>query len=220
MPNFDTPTAITAVVEIPAGRIQLVAADRTDTVVEIRPADAAKSRDVKLAEQTTVGFADGVLRIEATAKNQFLGPSGTVEVTVQLPAGSRVEAKAASAEFRAAGRFGDVTFEGAQGSIKIDEASGVRVTTSAGDVTVGRLTGPAEINTAKGDIRISEAVRGKAVLTTQAGEITVDAAAGTSATLDAGTTYGRVHNTLTNTGDPELHIHATTAYGDITARSH
>jgi DUF4097 and DUF4098 domain-containing protein YvlB len=219
MPSFATPTAITAVIEIPAGRIQLIAADRADTAVEVRPADPAKSRDVKVAEQTSVDFADGVLRIAASAKNQFLGASGSIELTVQLPAGSRAEVKAASTEFRAAGRLGGVTFEGAQATIKIDEATGVRVTTSAGDVSVGRLTGPAEINTAKGDITITEAVRGKVVLTTQAGEITVGAAAGVSAALDAGTTYGRIDNALTNAGNVELHIHATTAYGDITARS-
>src|ERR1700754_2888707 len=114
MPNFETPTAITAVVEIPAGRIQLVAADRADTTVEVRPADPSKSRDVKAAEQTRVEFADGVLHVETVAKNQLLGPSGAVEVTAQRPAGSRVESRAASADFRAVGRFGEVTFEGAQ----------------------------------------------------------------------------------------------------------
>jgi DUF4097 and DUF4098 domain-containing protein YvlB len=174
---------------------------------------------VKVAERTVVEFADGVLRIEAPAKNQFLGASGSVEVTVQLPSGSRAEVKAADAEFRAVGRFGDVSFEGAQASIKVDEATGVRVTTSAGDISVGRLTGPAEINTAKGDIHVTEAVRGKVVLATQAGEIVVGAAAGVSAALDAGTTYGRIDNALQNAGDPQLHIHATTAYGDITAGS-
>jgi DUF4097 and DUF4098 domain-containing protein YvlB len=220
MPSFETPTAITAIVEIPAGRIQLIAADRTDTTVEVLPTDPTKSRDVKVAEQTRVEFADGVLRVETAAKNQLFGPSGTVEVTVQLPAGSRVDAKAAGADFRAVGRFGDVAFEGAQATIKVDEAAGVRVTVSVGDVTIGRLTGPAAINTVKGDIRITEAVSGTAVLTTQAGEIAVDAAAGVSATLDAGTTYGRVHNALKNTegADAPLHIHATTAYGDIVAR--
>lgn len=221
MQTFDTPTRITAVLDIPAGRVQLIAADRADTTVEIRPADASKSRDVKVAEQTKVRYGDGVLRIEATAKNQILGSSGFIEVTVQLPAGSRVEAKAASADLRAVGRFGDVTFEGAHGAIKIDEASGVHLTTAAGDVTVGRLNGPAEISTAKGDIRIAEAVRGTVVLRTQAGDVSVGAAHGASATLDAGTTYGRIHNSLKNTdgGAAVLTIHATTAHGDIDARS-
>ncbi|WP_262284144.1 DUF4097 domain-containing protein [Micromonospora sp. MA102] len=221
MQTFDTPTPITAVLDIPAGRVQLIAADRADTTVDVRPADAAKSRDVKVAEQTRIHYADGVLRIEATARNQILGSSGFIEVTVQLPAGSRVQVKAASADLRAAGRFGDVTFEGAHGALTIDEAAGVRLTTAAGDVTVGRLHGPAEITTAKGDIRIAEAARGTVVLRTQAGDISVAAAHGVSASLDAGTTHGRIHNSLTNTGGTAagLTIHATTALGDIDARS-
>ena len=166
MQKFDTPAPISAVLDIPAGRIQFIAADRADTTVEVLPADASKGRDVKAAEQTTVEYGDGVLRIEASpAKNRILGSSGSIEVTVQLPAGSRVEAKAASAEFRGVGRLGDVAFEGAHGSVKLDEAASARLTLLAGDVSVGRLGGPAEISTQKGDIRIAEAVRGTVVLT-------------------------------------------------------
>ena len=91
MQKFDTPTPISAILEIPAGRIQFIAADRADTTVEVLPADASKGREVKAAEQTTVEYGDGVLRIEASAKNQILGSSGFIEVTVQLPAGSRIE---------------------------------------------------------------------------------------------------------------------------------
>ena len=129
MQKFDTPAPISAVLDIPAGRIRFIAADRADTTVEVLPANASKGRDVKAAEQTTVEYGDGVLRIEASpAKNQILGPSGSIEVTVQLPAGSRIEAKAASAEFRGVGRLGDVAFEGAHGAVKIDEAASVRLT--------------------------------------------------------------------------------------------
>ena len=171
MQKFDTPAPISAVLDIPAGRIQLIAADRADTTVEVLPADASKSRDVKAAEQTDGRpTRDGVLRIEAPAKNRILGASGSIEVTVQLPAGSRVEAKAASAEFRGVGRLGDVAFDGAHGSVKLDETASVRLTILAGDVSVGRLGGPAEISTAKGDIRITEAVRGTVVLRTEAGD--------------------------------------------------
>jgi len=220
MQKFDTPAPISAVLDIPAGRVRFIAADRADTTVEVLPADASNGRDVKVAEQTTVEYGDGVLRIEASAKNRILGSSGSIEVTVQLPAGSRVEAKAASAEFRTVGRLGDVAFDGSQASIKLDEAASARLTTLAGDVSVGRLGGAAEIRTGKGDIRIAEAVRGTVVLRTEDGAISVDAAAGVSASLDAGTTYGRIHNALKNTeGAADLDIHATTARGDITARS-
>jgi DUF4097 and DUF4098 domain-containing protein YvlB len=220
MQTFNTPAAISAVLDIPAGRVQLIAAERADTIVEVRPVDASKSRDVKTAEQTQIVYADGVLKIVASAKNQLFGPSGFIEVTVRLPAGSRVEAKTASGEFRGVGRLGEVAFEGAQGDVKIDEAASARLILQAGDITVGRLTGPAEITTQKGNINITEAVRGKVVLSTQAGDISVDAAAGVSASLDAGTSSGRISNALKNAGgDVELDIHATTAYGNIAARS-
>jgi DUF4097 and DUF4098 domain-containing protein YvlB len=220
MQKFDTPAPISAVLDIPAGRVQFIAADRADTTVEIRPADASKGRDVKAAEQTKTGYSDGVLRIEAPAKNQYFGSTGAIEVTVKLPAGSRVQAKAASAEFRVVGRLGDVTFEGAYGQTKVDEAASARITAVAGDVSVGRLTGAAEISTTKGDIRVAEAVRDTVVLRTQAGAISVGAAPGVSAALDASTASGRISNGLKNDGAAQLDIHATTSYGDITARSH
>ena len=217
--KFDTPGPISAVLDVPAGRVQFIAADRADTAVEVLPADALTGRDVRAAEQTTVDYAGGVLRIETLAKNQYLGPSGSIEVTVQLPAGSRVEAKAAGAEFRAVGRLGDVAVEGAYRQIKLDEAASVRLTAIDGDVEVGRLNGPAEISTARGDIRIAEAARGTVVLRTQSGDISVSAAAGVSAALDAGTGHGRISNALKNDGTAELDIRATTSHGDITARS-
>ncbi|MGW5266249.1 DUF4097 family beta strand repeat-containing protein [Microbispora sp. NPDC004025] len=222
MQKFDTPAPISVVLDVPAGRVQFIAADRADTVVEVLPANAAKGRDVKAAEQVEVEYGDGVLRIEAPeGKSRILGPSGSIEVTVRLPAGSRVEAKVAAAEFRAVGRLGDVAVEGAYGAITLDEAANARLTAAAGDISVGRLNGPAEISTGKGDIRIAEAVRGTVVLRTEAGEVSVGAAAGVSASLDAGTSHGRIRNALSNTrgADAQLDIHATTAYGDIVARS-
>ncbi|MEV0235673.1 DUF4097 family beta strand repeat-containing protein [Nonomuraea sp. NPDC050786] len=219
MQTFATPAPISAVLDIPAGRVRFVAADRADTAVEVRPANASKSRDVKAAEETTVEYADGVLRIEAPVKNQYFGPSGSIELTVELPAGSRVEARTAGAELRTVGRLGDVSFEGAYGKIKIDETASLRLTTSDGDVEVGRLGGPAQISTASGDIRIAEATGGKVVLGTQSGDISIAAAAGVSAALDAGTSHGRITNALKNDGTAELDIHATTSNGDIIARS-
>ncbi|CAL9458394.1 DUF4097 family beta strand repeat-containing protein [Streptomyces sp. enrichment culture] len=220
MQKFDTPAPISAVLAVPAGRVQLIAADRADTTVEVRPADPGKNRDVQAAEQTTVTYADGVLRIDAPQpRNQLVGPTGSLEVTVRMPAGSHVEARAAATELRGVGRLGDIAFDGAYRRIKLDEAASVRLTATDGDVEVGRLGGPADISTARGDIRIAEAVRGKVRLHTQSGDITVGAAAGVSAALDAGTGYGRVSNALRNDGTVHLDIRATTSQGDITARS-
>ncbi|MFF9341422.1 MULTISPECIES: DUF4097 family beta strand repeat-containing protein [unclassified Streptomyces] len=222
MQTFATTAPIAARIAVPAGHIRLIAADRADTTVDIRPANPSKNRDVKAAEATTATYADGVLHITAPeAGNQLFGASGTVEITVQLPAGSSVDAKAAAGELRGVGRLGDVAFEAAQGPVKLDEAASARLTLQDGDITIGRLDGSAELTTARGDLSVAEAAAGTVVLTTQSGSITVGAARGTSATLDAGTAYGRVVNALRNAEGKGagLALRATTSHGDITARS-
>ncbi|MYS63243.1 DUF4097 family beta strand repeat protein [Streptomyces sp. SID5473] len=165
------------------------------------------------------GVALAAASVAGPAEKQGPGPSGAVEVTVKLPAGSRVEAKTAGAELRTVGRLGDIAFDGAYHQVKLDEAASLRLTAVDGDVEVGRLGGAAEISTARGDIRIAEALGGTVVLGTRSGDITVAAASGVSAALDAATTYGRVSNTLKNNGTAELDIRATTSHGDITTRS-
>jgi hypothetical protein len=219
MHTFDTPAPVRVVLAVPAGRVRFAATDRADTGVEVRPADPAKTRDVHSAEHTAVTYADGVLHIQTGEPKSALLGHGAVEVTVQLPTGSYVQARTEACGLLATGRLGDVAFDGAYREISIEEAASVRLTAVDGDVEVGRLTGPAQISTARGDIRITEAVRGALELRTQMGSITVGAAAGVSAALDAGTTHGRVSNSLKNTGTTELDIRATTSHGDITARS-
>ncbi|WP_406286729.1 hypothetical protein [Streptomyces sp. NBC_00209] len=221
MPKFDTPAAVTAHVDIPAGSIRFIAADRADTVVEVLPADATKSRDAKAAGRVEVAYADGVLDIRAAkeGRNRLLGDSGAVEITVQLPAGSHVEAKAGAAEFRGVGRLGDVVFEGGYRSVKVDEAASARIAAHDGAVIVRRLTGPGDLSTQRGDVTVEEATRGELTLSTQLGDIRVGAARGVPAVLDAGTVVGRIDNALMNDGAPALAIRATTTKGDITARS-
>ncbi|MER5639106.1 DUF4097 family beta strand repeat-containing protein [Kitasatospora sp. NPDC002227] len=219
MQTFTTTAPITAVLDIPAGRIQLIATDRTDTTVEVRPADPAKNRDVQAAERAVVSCTDGVLRIHTTPPKNELTGSGSLEVSVKLPAGSSLEARTAGSELRTVGRLGDITFDGAYRHIKIDEATSLHLTAVDGDVEVARLTGPARITTARGDITVTEAHRGTLDLRTQYGHIAVAATPGAWATLHADTTLGTITDTLKNNGTTELTIHATTAHGDITARA-
>ncbi|WP_150250574.1 DUF4097 family beta strand repeat-containing protein [Nocardiopsis deserti] len=220
MHTLPTPAPITTVLNLPAARIHIIAADRTDTTVQIQPANPSKNRDVQAAEQTTVTHDDGVLHIQTpTPKHQAFGPSGSIEVTIQLPTGSHLQAKAASAQLRGVGRLGNVTLEAAQGPVKLDETASAHLTLLDGDISIGHLNGPAQISVQKGDIDIAQATHGTVALRTESGDITISAAPGASAALNAGTPYGRVHNALKNDGATALDIHATTSHGDITARS-
>jgi hypothetical protein len=221
MQKFDTTGPVSVVLDIPAGSVRLIATDRADTVVEVLAADASKKRDAKAAEQTTVECRDGVLRIATAEAGKVLGSSGSLQVTIELPAGSHVEGKAGAAELYTTGRLGDLAFEGGYRTVEIDEAASARLKVHMGEVSIGRLTGPAQIHNGKGDITVAEAVSGTVEVSTDMGNLSVAAAHGVSATLDAGTSYGRVSNSLRNADGAAaaLNIKATTSHGGITATS-
>ena len=42
MPTFETPQPIAVTVDVFLGHVEIIASDRTDTVVEVRPSDPAK----------------------------------------------------------------------------------------------------------------------------------------------------------------------------------
>jgi Toastrack DUF4097 len=221
MQNFTTPSPVFVSLDIPAGSIRLIATDRTDTRVEVLPADASKRRDVKAAQQTAVDFRDGVLSIATPEANRVLGSSGALRVTVELPTGSRIEGKAGAAELHASGRLGKVDFEGGYRGVSVEEAESAQLAVHTGDVTIVRLAGAARIRSGKGDITIAEARTGRVELHTGMGDLSITAARGVSGILDAGTARGRIANGLRNTDGAAagLTIKATTSHGDITAAS-
>ena len=221
MQKFETPSPVTVVLDIPAGQIRLVASERADTTVEVLPQDASKRRDAKAAEQTTVEFAEGVLRIATADASKVLGSSGSLDVTIALPAGSRIEGKAGAAELYSTGRLGAVSFDGAYRTVELDEIGGGNIKMHLGELTIAKLTGSAQLRNAKGDITIAEAVAGSVELHTDSGNLAIAAARGVSGTLDAGTGHGRITNSMQNAegAGAGLAVKATTSHGDITATS-
>lgn len=180
MPTFDTPEPIVATIDSGAGHIWITASDRADTVVEVRPTDESREADVKAAEQTVVDYAAGRLAVRAP-KSRFhtlVGPSSrwSVDVTVELPTGSRVDATAA-AEIRVAGRIGDSTFNSAAGSFRLDRTGRLKLRTGVGDISVAEAAGDVEVSTGSGRIWLGE-IDGNAVAKSSHGEITVGDATG------------------------------------------
>ncbi|WP_073952130.1 DUF4097 family beta strand repeat-containing protein [Streptomyces kebangsaanensis] len=176
MPSFDTPEAISATAHVEAGSIQLIAGDRLDTVVEVRPRDPEKELDVRTADQTEVTYASGVLTVRTPKPNLF-GRTGTVDVTVDLPTGSRVDMTGAWAQVLGEGRLGEVRVKTSSGDVRLDTTGPLRLTASHGSITVGRVEGTAEVTTSSGSLRVG-LVDGPAVLKNSHGTTTVGAATG------------------------------------------
>jgi hypothetical protein len=182
MPTFQTPKPITVAVDVPSGDITMVASDRTDAVVEVRPVDTASKADVRAAEQLRVAFADGKLTVEAPKKWKSFTPFGgnpSVSVTVEVPIGSALDATLAMGRLVSVGEFGQCDLE-----------------VCAGDIVVERPSGSVSAKTAKGDIRVDGAARGKLRLETSMGDLEVGIRPGSAARLEVNALYGSVQNRM------------------------
>jgi DUF4097 and DUF4098 domain-containing protein YvlB len=156
VPTFDTPQPITATVEIAAGSVRLVAGDRADTVVEVRPRDESRSHDVKAADQVRVRFKNGTLAV-ASQRGFSFPRRGAVVVDIALPSGSRLQASAASANITADGQYGDCKFASASGDLEVGSVVGnLKADTASGGITVQDINGSASVSTASGDATIGD----------------------------------------------------------------
>lgn len=178
MPSFDTPETISVTARVEAGSIQFTAGDRLDTVVEVRPRDPKKDLDVKAADQTEVTYTGGTLTVRTPKGNLLgLGRTGTVDVTVELPTGSRVDMTGAWAQVLGEGRLGEVRVKTSSGDVRLDTTGPLHLTAAHGSITVDRIEGTAEITTSSGSVRVG-LVDGSAVLKNSHGTTTVGAATG------------------------------------------
>ena len=181
MPTFDTPEPISVTVELGVGDLRIVASDRTDTMVEVRPSDAASKADVTAAEQTRVEYAGGWLLIKAPKSWRQLTPRGggeSIDVQVELPAGSQLRGETGVAALRCQGRLGECRYKTGVGDIQLDQAGAVQLRTGVGDLTVEQADGDAELTTGSGSVRIDH-IDGAAVVKnsngdTWIGEVTGD----------------------------------------------
>ncbi|WP_433663705.1 hypothetical protein ACQPW1_17275 [Nocardia sp. CA-128927] len=182
MPTFQTPEPISVAVDVPSGNVQVIASDRTDTVVEILPTNPAKKADVRAAEQAQIDFAAGTLTVQTPKDWRSYGPLGgtpSIEVTIEVPNGSALKATAALGRLLVTGELGDCDLE-----------------VSAGDIAVERPHGSVTAKTAKGNIRVSEAARGVLRLETSVGELEVGIRPGSAARLETNALSGTVQNLM------------------------
>jgi hypothetical protein len=192
MSTFDTPQPITATVEIAAGSVRLVATDRDDTSVEVRPRDESRSQDVKAAEHVRVDFKNGTLAV--LGNHGFSLPRrGSVVVDIALPTGSRLNASVVSAQLTADGEYADCKLASVSGDLTVTSATGnIKADTVSGAIHVGRATDSATLSTVSGDATFGEL----------RGEIKFRAASGS-----------------VNVGRLEGSLNAQTASGDVTVAS-
>ena len=172
MPSFETPQPISIRLELGVGRIRVVAGDRTDTVVDVRPSDPDSKADVAAAEQTRVELSGGRLVIRAPRGWRQYTPFGgreSIDVDVDVPSGSDLDGDVGMATLACLGRLGECRFKTGAGHIQLDEAGPVHLKTGAGDITVEHGGGLAEVTTGTGAVRMTR-IDGPAVVKNSNGD--------------------------------------------------
>jgi DUF4097 and DUF4098 domain-containing protein YvlB len=208
MPTFDTPEPISAVIDLVVGDARITASDRGDTVVEIRPSDASHDQDVRAAEQTRVEYAAGRLLVRAPRQRSLsiFGKPGSIDVTIDLPAGSHVHGDASVAAVHGAGRLGECRVKTAAGDIQLEDTGPLDLNTGAGAISVDRVAGPAEVSTGSGRVRLRE-IDGTAVIKNSNGDSWVGEVAGD---LRVNAANGNISVDHANAD-----VNASTANGDV-----
>ena len=154
MPAFATPGPIAATVEVAGARVRATASDRTDTVVLVKPVNEASRSDVKVASKTKVDFADGQLSVKTTTPGD---KSGSVAISIDLPAGSSLAAYLAHSGVQVDGPVGRCELHLASGQVQLDRIETLQANISHGEVAIGHIAGRADIDGATFAIRIGEA---------------------------------------------------------------
>jgi DUF4097 and DUF4098 domain-containing protein YvlB len=207
MPTFDTPEAIAVRVEAAAGSVRLVASDRNDTVVTVRPHDESRAADVRSADQTEVHYDNGKLTVSAR-RGFALFRGGAADIDIALPSRSRLKVSVASADVRAEGEFADCQLHSASGGIEVAHVEGnLKANNASGSITVQKVTGNVSLSTASGSATIAE-VEGILAFKTASGDVSVGRLSGG---LRAKTASGSVNVATAVQGG----ISAFTASGEV-----
>ena len=179
MPVFETPEPILATIEVTVGDLRIAARDGTDTVVEVRPSDPSHEPDVRAAEQTRVEMTSDGLLVKGPKQRglPLFGKPGSVDVAVDVPTASRLRADAGVAALRSTGRLADCRAKIGAGEIDLENTGPANLTIGAGGISVGVVSGRAEIHSSTGPVQLTE-IDGPAVIRNANGEIWIGAVTG------------------------------------------
>jgi hypothetical protein len=175
MPTFETPQPIDITVDVLLGNVTIIASDRADTVVEVRPSDAAKKDDVRAAQETEVDFAAGHLTVKEPKGWKMYTPfsgDASIDVTIEAPAGSRLHGTASMCRFLVTGELGQCELKTSAGDLQLEKAGPLELRTSGGNITVDQVVSRANITTGTGIVRIRE-IDGSAVVKNSNGDSTI-----------------------------------------------
>ena len=183
MTNWEFPVSgpITLDARLPAGHIQITATGTELATVTLR---SDSKRGEQLIGETEVTFDAGNLTVSVPERIRLLS-STSLDLAVQLPAGSTVRLRTASADVRCHGELGGLEVKSASGEVHAELVTGdVKVDTASGDIELGDVTGDVRVTTASGDASVEHS-GGMLTMNSASGELRALRADGSAAARSA-----------------------------------
>jgi DUF4097 and DUF4098 domain-containing protein YvlB len=175
--TFPTRGKVWLFVENEVGLIAITAreGDGTQVVLEADTPPAAEFvRAAAVESRTSRGRDHVIVKIPRLHGMKFIRRNG-VTIRIEVPIGSDVTVKSASAQVELNGPLGAADVKTASGDVTADEVQGMDAKTASGDVEVGAVGGDLRLQTASGDLRCVK-VDGRVSVKTASGEVEVGSA--------------------------------------------
>ncbi|GAA3685975.1 DUF4097 family beta strand repeat-containing protein [Arthrobacter ginkgonis] len=217
---------IDATITLAMGELVVTADDVDEVTVDITPTRGDRPSDVRAAENTTVGFADGRLTITQKRESMlstWVNKGWSIDVHVRVPKRSRLDVKSSYGNIRVRGPIGssslttafggitagdvaELTAKTVHGEISLERVSGTTGLTGS-SVLVGEVYGSATIKATQGNVAVG-LVMGHLAVASGYGNIDVRTVMGD---VEARAAYGKIRLGDAVTGTASLE----TSFGDI-----
>ena len=185
MPTWEFPGSdpIDVSVDLASGRVTLDAGPVSATTVDVAPSRFSRNAE-KLIDEVRVAFDHGRLEVAGPRRTGMFRGHAAFDVTITLPEGSDCKARTASADLICNGELAALDAHAASGDITAARVTGhLQAETSSGDVRLDE-SGPADIRTASGDVRLTWA-RDDVSVRTASGDVNIANAVGDVAAITA-----------------------------------
>lgn len=205
--TYAAPGIIDATITLVMGELVVTADDVDEVTVDVTPTRADRPSDVRAAENTAVGFADG--RLTVTQKREsvlstWVNKGWSIDVHVRLPRRSRLDVKSSYGNIRVRGPIGSSSLTTAYGNITAGEVAELTAKTVHGEISLERVSGTTGLTASS--VLVGE-VYGNATVKATQGNVGVGLVMGQLAVASG---YGNI-DVRTVMGDVE----AKAAYGQV-----
>jgi hypothetical protein len=153
---FETPAPIRLKVEIPAGRITLIAEATGETHITLTAVNgSATARQLIADAEITQSGDDVVVRIPQSAVRLW-GLRAAVDAEIHLPLESAATVGTGSGAIESFGRLGLVRASSGSGAIRLDECAEAQAHTGSGEIAVKGASGSVDAKTGSGHVTLGK----------------------------------------------------------------